>query len=243
MQVAHGSAALQHRDRRRCYGTAVTATRRQSTTGLRRFLDLQQQRDWLQGKAIPRDADERSDSLELRLKYVARFENLLRRPQAQEVLEILRRYGRDCIQIPRRTERHYWSVSCLPSTPGKALARVNASWMELFSLYADGEGVRALFVVHLSDFTTDRSLDRGQVDEAFLERCGMRPEDVSYFLPRGDDIFGIKVRGFRSIGKFLAARRTLRAIRAFNLMHMNRGRNAYQASHCYSLADHMLHGD
>ena len=23
---------------------------------------------------------------------------------------------------------------------------------------------------------------------------------------------------------------------------MNRGRNAYQASHCYSLADHMLHG-
>jgi hypothetical protein len=32
----------------------------------------------------------------------------------------------------------------------------------------------------------------------------------------------------------------LRAIRAFNLTHMNRGRNAYQASHCYSLADHML---
>jgi hypothetical protein len=24
------------------------------------------------------------------------------------------------------------------------------------------------------------------------------------------------------------------------LTHMNRGRNAYQASHCYSLADHML---
>jgi hypothetical protein len=32
----------------------------------------------------------------------------------------------------------------------------------------------------------------------------------------------------------------LRAIRAFNLTHMNRGRNAYQASHCYSLADCML---
>jgi hypothetical protein len=32
----------------------------------------------------------------------------------------------------------------------------------------------------------------------------------------------------------------LRAVRAFNLTHMNRGRNAYQASHCYSLADHML---
>jgi len=31
-------------------------------------------------------------------------------------------------------------------------------------------------------------------------------------------------------------------IRAFNLTHMNRGRNAYQASHCYRLADHMLSG-
>jgi hypothetical protein len=218
----------------------VNATRRPSTTGLSQFLDLQQQRDWTQGRAILRDADERSESLELRFKYAARFEKLLRRPQAQEVLEILRRYGRDCIPIPRQTERHYWSVSCLPSTPGKALVRVNASWMELFSLYADGEGVRALFLVHLSDFTADKSLDQGQLDEALLESCVMTPEDVDYIFPRGEDIFGIKVRGFSSIGKFLAARRGLRAIRAFNLTHMNRGRNAYQASHCYSLADHML---
>ena len=163
-----------------------------------------------------------------------------RRPQAPEVLEVLRRYGRNCIPIPRRTERHHWSVSGLPSTPGKALVRVNASWMELFSLCADGEGIRALFVVHLSDFTTDHSLDHDQVDEAFLERCVVTPADVDYFFPRGEDIFGIKVRGFSSICKFLAARRALRAVRAFNLTHMNRGRNAYQASHCYGLADHML---
>jgi hypothetical protein len=79
----------------------------------------------MHGKAVLRDADERTESLELRLKYVARFEKLLRRPQAKEVLRILRRYGRNCIPIPCRTERHYWSVSCLPSTPGKALVRVN----------------------------------------------------------------------------------------------------------------------
>ena len=218
----------------------MSATSRRSTTGLRQFLDLQQQRDWVQGKTILRDTKVRAESPELRLKYVARFEKLLRRPQAQEALEILRRYGRDCIPIPRRTERHYWSVSCLPSTPGKALVRVNASWMELFALYADGEGIRSNFLVHLSDFTTDHSLEQGQVNESFLERCVSTPEDVGCFFPRGEDIFGIKVRGFRSIGKFLATPRVLRAIRAFNLTHMNRGRNAYQASHCYSLADYML---
>jgi hypothetical protein len=194
----------------------------------------------MHGKAELRDASDRAESLELRLRYVAKYEKLLRRPQAREVMDVLGRYGRDCIPIPLMTERHYWSVSCLPSTPGKALIRVNASWMELFALYADGEGIRANFLVHLSDFTADHSLDQGRVDEAFLERCVEAPEDVSCFFPRGEDIFGIKVRGFSSIGKFLAARRALRAIRAFNLTHMNRGRNAYQASHCYSLADHML---
>jgi hypothetical protein len=194
----------------------------------------------MQGEATLRDTGKRADSPELRLKYVPRFEKLLRRPQAREVLEILGRYGRDCIPIPRTTERHYWSVSCLPSTPGKAHIRVNASWMELFALYPDGEGVRSNFLVHLSDFTTDHSLEREKVDEAFLERCVVTPEDVSVFFPRGDDIFGVKVRGARSIRKFLGTRHALRAIRAFNLTHMNRGRNAYQGSHCYSLADHML---
>lgn len=100
-----------------------------------------QQRDWMEGKTVLHDADARSESLELRFKYVARFERLLRRPQAPEVLALLRRYGRDCVPIPRRTVRHCWSVSCLPSTPGKAFVRINASWMELFSLYADGEGI------------------------------------------------------------------------------------------------------
>jgi 5'-3' exonuclease len=61
----------------------MSAARRPSPTGLRRFLDLEQQHDWMEGKTVPRDADERSQSLELRLKYVSRFEKLLRRPQVQ----------------------------------------------------------------------------------------------------------------------------------------------------------------
>ncbi len=211
-----------------------------SIKGLRQFVGLERQRDWVKGRAVLRDDKKRSDSPELRLKYLTRFQKLLRRPQAQEALEILRIYGQNCIPVPRRTERHYWSVSCLPSTSDKPLIRVNASWMELFTLYADAESIRARFIVHLSHFTTDRSSVEGHVDESFLERCVARPEDVGYFFPRGDDIFSIKIRGPASIRKFLATARILRAIRTFNLTHMNRGRNAYQGSHCYSLADRML---
>jgi hypothetical protein len=215
------------------------ATSRPRTTGVGQFLDLQQQRDWIAGKIDLLDAGERPESLEQRFKYVARFEKLLSRPQARELLEILGLYGPNCIPIMRKTERYYWSVSCLPSTSDKPLVRVNASWMELFALYAHGDDIRARFIVHLSNFTTDGSATPSRVDEHFLEQSVAMPEHVSYFFPRGADIFGINVRGSVSIRKFLRSRRVLSAIRTFNLTHMNRGRNAYQASHCYSVADYM----
>ena len=220
----------------------MSTTPRRGIKGLRQFLDPEQQRRWIDGETKLRDADERSESMELRFKYAARFQKLLARPQAQEVLKILRLYGQNCIPMPRKTERQYWSVSCLPSTSDKPLVRVNASWMELFTIYGDGEGIRARFIVHLSDFIADRSPAQGQVDEALLEHCVTTPEDVSYFFPRGEDIFGTNVRGSASIHKFLAVPHVLSAIRRFNLTHMNRGRNAYQASPCYSLADSMLAG-
>jgi len=213
---------------------------RRGTTGLRQFLSLEQQHDWMDGKASLSDVEERSESVELRFKYLARYQKLLARPQSPDVLKILRLYGQSCIPIPRKTERTYWSVSCLPSTSDKPLVRVNASWMELFTIYADGDGIRARFLLHLSDFVSDASSAEGGVDEALLEHCVAAPEDVSYFLTRAEDMFGIKVRGATSIQKFLATRHALRAIRRFNLTHMNRGRNAYQASHSYSVADHML---
>ena len=210
-----------------------------SLKGLRQFLDAEQQWGWLEGETAPNDIDERSESLEHRFKYVARFEKLLRRPQAQEVLEILRLYGETCIPIPRATERYYWSVSCLPSTNDKPLVRVNASWMELFTLLPDGEDLRARFILHLSDFTADGSHEPDHLDEALLQQCVENPEDVSHFFWKADTL-GVKVQGTSSIRKFLTIPHSLRAIRRFNLTHMNRGRNAYQASHCYSVADHML---
>lgn len=211
-----------------------------SPTGLRQFLSPDQQQEWLDGKVDLPDSTERAESLEHRFKYAARFEKLLRRPQGRQVLDLLRLYGPACIPIPRQTERFYWSVSCLPSTSDKPLVRVNASWMELFTLYADGDGVRARFILHLSDFTTDGSATPNLMDQAFLEQSVAAPEDLSWFFPSGPDMFIVKLRGAASIRQFLANPRALRAIRNFNLTHMNRGRNAYQASHSYSVADHML---
>jgi len=258
---------------RLCYGPPMTK-------GLRQFLNSEQQHAWLEGETTPPDSVEREEHLEQRFKYAGRFEKLLRRPQAEDVLDILCTYAATCLPIPRTTERFTWSVSCLPGSPDKPLARVNASWMELFALLPDhssplvgedqaggpaasaaeknlcspppnpphkGEGLRqsaalrARFILHLADFTADGSPEPDQVDTDLLESCAARPEDMSYAIWRnGRGILIAKVRGAASIRAFLADPRSLRAIRNFNLTHMNRGRNAYQASHCYSLADVML---
>jgi hypothetical protein len=253
---------------------------------LRQFLNPEQQRAWLEGETDLPDTDDRTESLEQRFKYTARFEKLLQRPQAEAVLDILRLYGAICLPIPRQTERFYWSVSCLPSSPDKPLVRVNAGWMELFALHPDsssplvgevgggpaasaaeknlllaspakaddappphpphkGEGLssqaglRARIILHLSDFTTDGSPEPDHLDTALLESCVASPDDVTHFFWKADT-FGAKVRGAASIHAFLTHPLGLRAIRRFNLTHMNRGRNAYQASHCYSVADVMV---
>ena len=44
-----------------------------STTGLRQFLNLEQQRLWMEGESRPPDADQRSESMELRFKVSARI--------------------------------------------------------------------------------------------------------------------------------------------------------------------------
>lgn len=212
---------------------------RSGVKGLGQFLTAEQQSAWREGGASAEDNGERFQSLEQRFKYAERFEKLLRLPQAQEVLDIVRIYAERCLPIPRMTERDYWSVSCLPSTSDKPLVRINASWMELFTLMPDGDGLVARIILHLSDFTTDSSLEPDHLDRTFIEQCVVSPKDVSHFLWKADT-FGLKVRGSPSIRKLLADPRALRAIRNFNLTHMNRGRNAYQASHCYSVADSML---
>src|SRR3546814_8821681 len=92
--------------------------------------------------------------------------------------------------MPRATERYYWSVSCLPSTSDKPLVRVNASWMELFTLYADGDDLRARFIVHLSDFTTDGSLAPEAVDRAF--QIGRAPSELQSLMRISYAVFCLK---------------------------------------------------
>ena len=72
---------------------------------------------------------------EQRLKYRPKFEKLLRRSDAKDVVGLLRHYLDNTINDPRPQEFSFWSVSCLPSTnetAGPRLFCVNIDRMETF---------------------------------------------------------------------------------------------------------------
>src|SRR5690349_5788031 len=169
-------------------GMSDGSSNRGAIKGLRLFLDEEQQRGWLEGDAL-RDGDRADfhETLEQRFKYAGRFEKLLQLPQAEDIIDILRSYAPTCIPIPRATERFYWSVSCLPGSPDKPLVRANASWMELFTVHADGDDLCARFILHRSDFTTLTlsPAGRGQGEGAQRSLSGAVPPHPNP-LPAGE---------------------------------------------------------
>ena len=174
-----------------------------SAKGLRQFLDPEQQRVWLEGEANPADGDTPGAVPRTALQIRRPLREAPPPPAGTGRGRHPQTYAATCLPIPRTTERFYWSVSCLPSSPDRPLARVNASWMELFALLPTETPSRARFILHLSDFTADGSTEPDHLDTALLESCVGRPEDLSHFFWKADT-FGVKVRSAASIRAFLA---------------------------------------
>lgn len=65
--------------------------------------------------------------------------------------------------------------------------------------------IRARFLVHLSDFTTDHS-PAGPFGRTFSRALRHDARRRRLFFPRGEDMFGINVRGSASSRKFFATR-------------------------------------
>ena len=149
------------------------------------------------------------------------------------------RYAETCIPIPR-TDRAFLLVRLLPAVDPRQAARPRQRELDGAVHAAAGwRGLRAR-----SSCTCPTSPPTARPSPTIStapssKAASTRPEDVSHFLRRKPDIFGLKVR---TAARSAPSSRPARAPRhpAFNLTHMKRGRNAYQASHCYSLADHMV---
>lgn len=86
----------------------------------------------------------------LRRKNNQKFQRFLKQPQSESSIALLRRYIRQAIPIPLRSEVSFWSCSCLPSYMSSGItlySRININWQEVFTVFTEqGVPVASLYL-------------------------------------------------------------------------------------------------
>lgn len=180
----------------------------------------------------PRHRDE-----EIEARNESRLPTFMSHPDADEVLSFLGAYIPCCVPAYFKTEKDYWSLSCLPGRQGagdRLHARLSIFWQEVVAIYTEGSLV---ITFHLAFSPLQRGYGK------LLHRFGKAypGADVSDFAykPGGSD----QVRAVADRDTALALLRDehfLGAVRLHNLRLMMKGPSQWSQSHCYALVDRAL---
>lgn len=191
------------------------------------------QERWLHNFDFIDDAGPRLTAPDLRGKYCKKYERLMKKPHASDVIQILRTYVRLGIPAIRRGELDFWSVSCLP---GKNIyARINVNWQEVCAIFDIGDG---LFL--------GLQIAKSPLDQyTWADRLKLRFQYPRYirnghiYSSGGSDQTRIElpVDYFEA---FIQEPQILSAIRLFNLRLMKKGPNNNGRYHCLDLADNLV---
>ena len=216
----------------------MSAARPRSTTGLRQFLNLEQQRDWIEGKTdCPTPTSARIHRASVQIS------GAISKAASPPAGEELWKFSASTAKAASRC-RAGPSVAtgrcpaCRRPPTSRWSASMRAGWSFSRSTRTERGSVRdSSCIFRISRRTVHSSRARWtNLPRAQRHGTGRR----RLFLPARGGHFRHQCAGRGLDPQIPRSRRIVRAVRTFNLTHMNRGRNAYQASHCYSVADHMV---
>ena len=171
----------------------------------------------------------------LREKQEHKFARLLRHPRFDDaVRNFLSEYLSRCIPQPHRTERSFWSLTCLTRAfstgSGTALCRLNVFWADALSIWFD----RDLDDLKYSFRATKSLLPKG-VKATFKVRS-LTTYRIAGDARGGPDQIYVEVDGVRDASELLRNGRFLTAVKTFNLRQMQMGATSYARYHCLALA-------
>jgi len=193
-------------------------------------VSTREQERWLNRESdTDKEKANRFDYPELRKKYRGKFEKLKKSDKYTQTVRILRKYVKNAIPFPCRTEYSFWSCTCLPG--GRVLARININWQEVFAIYGRGPFTK----IFLSESKLFKKYSDAELDKKYPS---MALTDLTY-VPGGADQQCIVV-GESDIMELLDDTLVLDAMRDFNLRLMQKGGCIYNRYHCFDLADKAL---
>lgn len=191
-------------------------------------VDVQQQKEWLNGVLDAYPDDRRTKEADRRLRTQRKFEKLAALPQFNEVLADLTTYVSHVIPWPSVTAGQFWAVSALPSTNRSRgfprLLTVNAHNVELFWIH---NNVEPWAVLNVSRSKVTRS-DRRRFHIEDTDNYRSYPDAATVTLAPG------QISAALQSPSFLAGAREM----ALGLMR--RGPSTYAKFHCDALLDHVL---
>lgn len=178
---------------------------------------------------------------QLRQKYTAKFEKLSKNELIEEIKECLRIYVLGTIPFPRLTEYSFWSLSCLPSTHPKTIARLNIYWQETLVLFqyeldtdiqTDTQKIGMNVSIWLAKSILEKTWTETRLKEKFISLSYENWNHES----GGQDQQCITIESVE-FSEFLLSEGIFEAVKAFNLRLMQKGGCIWNRYHCFDLAD------
>jgi hypothetical protein len=211
----------------------------------------EEQRQWVNDLQYHCPTEKRTDDPDLKRRYRADFQRFERLPFAALVTQILRDYVRLGIPTPDRTEKSFWSCSCMPSGARHAFVRVNIYKQEVFTAEAYGDTFLVRIFLARSPLSklhrirpflrTSSGVYRAR--SRFIRLFSKYPTLVTlndFYKSGGQDQLNLAVQGLNDALSLLNEPAILSAIRIFNLNLMRKGANLHFESHCFDLADRIF---
>lgn len=182
----------------------------------------------------PRENDDRNQ----RIRYFKNFQKFQTHPLASKVSEILFQYILECVPAFARTERSFWSVSCLPGTGKNRFPRlccVNINAMETFVVGYQLKEPNLLWVLiniakseFYNTYKTNRAFKKlyptAEINQYRMYRAG--GQDQLQIIVEGQELFNL-----------VQDNAITNAARHLNLRLMRKGATPYSPYHCFDLVD------
>ncbi|MGN6803286.1 MAG: hypothetical protein ACTHJN_15400, partial [Ginsengibacter sp.] len=202
-----------------------------------------QQEEWIEnGKPISDGAFDLYSTIEdkYKIRYRKRFDKLKEGENYPIVKRILNTYIQNCLPAFKKTEKDFWSLSCLPATGGHTFRRyfcMNVNFMEVFVAGFDAELNEPFAFLVLSTLFMRTPKDINRILTKYPEMDIIERN----YKAAGVDQVSIYFSDLKQVEDILLTEPVIvQSIRELNLRLMRKGPTIYSNYHCFDLVKDVL---
>jgi hypothetical protein len=202
------------------------------------ILSPDEQLEWLEDTTRHQDRTFRIEDKAQRVSHHHQFASFKSHRYAERIVTILRHYIRETIPAYRKTERTFWSLSCLPATNKSTWPRFSCCSINTMETFVIGHLKQDSLIPWAFIIVADTVFSEKFPDDDFFYKKYPGTEiTLSNYKAAGPDQILISMTGFEQIEAVIQDDDVLLAASVLNLDVMRKGATVQWRGHCFDLAD------